>query len=313
MCFTASNNPKQLRIYGGIIVKSGFVSIVGRPNVGKSTLMNKVIGEKIAIVSEKPQTTRTRIQGIYTCDEGQVIFIDTPGIHKPKHLLGEYMVKVSTRSLEEVDIIYFMTDVTRPFGGGEKFILNELKDVSVPIFLLVNKIDLAAGEDHVKNFIHAFESYMTFAEVIPISATEGMNIDQLLSKTFAYLPEGPLYYPADDLTDQPISFIIQELIREKALLLTRDEVPHSLAVEVEELKTKSGEKVYCRAVIYTERDSQKGIIIGRNGSMLKNIGEQSRKDIEKLIDSPVYLDLWVKVKKNWRDNETNLNQLGYRL
>lgn len=292
-------------------MKSGFVGIVGRPNVGKSTLMNTVIGEKIAIVSEKPQTTRTRIQGIYTCDDGQIIFIDTPGIHKPKHLLGEYMVKVSTRSLEEVDIIYFMTDVTRPFGGGERFILNQLKDAAVPIFLLVNKIDLVS-EDVVKEFIQSFQSYMTFTEVIPISATEGINIPLVMAKTFEYLPDGPLYYPADDLTDQPVSFIIEELIREKALLLTRDEVPHSLAVEVEELKKQSGEKVYCRAVIYTERDSQKGIIIGKNGKMLKNIGEQSRRDIEKMLDSQVYLDLWVKVKKNWRDNESNLNQLGYR-
>ncbi|MDD3852031.1 MAG: GTPase Era [Syntrophomonadaceae bacterium] len=292
-------------------MKSGFVSIVGRPNVGKSTLMNTLIGQKVAIVSEKPQTTRTRIQGIYTSDAGQIIFIDTPGIHKPKHLLGEYMVKVSTRSLEEVDIIYYMTDVTRPFGGGEQFILNQLKDATVPVIMLVNKIDLAT-KDQVEDFIEPFLSYMNFSEVISISATQGLNLDLLLETTLGYLPEGPLYYPEGDLTDQPASFIAAELIREKALILTRDEVPHSLAVEVEEFK-QNDKKVYLRAVIYTERDSQKGIIIGKNGQMLKNIGEQSRKDIEYMLDAPVYLDLWVKVKKNWRDSENNLNQLGYRL
>ena len=294
-------------------MKSGFVSIVGRPNVGKSTLMNTVIGEKIAIVSEKPQTTRTRIQGIYTSPEGQIIFIDTPGIHKPRHLLGEYMVKVSTRSLEEVDLIYYMTDVSRPFGGGEQFILNQLKDATVPIFLLVNKIDLA-NEIKVEEYIKDFTSYMTFAEIIPLSATLGTNISVLLEKTYAYLPEGPLYYPEDDLTDQPVSFIVAELIREKALILTRDEVPHSLAVEIEEFDSQAAKgKTYLRAVIYTERDSQKGIIIGKNGQMLRNIGEQSRQDIEAMLGRPVYLDLWVKVKKNWRDNEINLKQLGYRL
>ncbi len=294
------------------MVRSGFVSIVGRPNVGKSTLMNTLIGQKVAIVSEKPQTTRTRIQGIYTSDTGQIIFIDTPGIHKPKHLLGEYMVKVSTRSLEEVDVIYYMTDVTRPFGGGEQFILNQLKDATVPVIMLVNKIDLAT-KDQVDEFIEPFLSYMNFSEVISISATQGLNLDLLLKTTFEYLPEGPLYYPEGDLTDQPASFIAAELIREKALILTRDEVPHSLAVEVEEFKQQNDNKVYLRAVIYTERDSQKGIIIGKNGQMLKTIGEQSRKDIEYMLDAPVYLDLWVKVKKNWRDSENNLNQLGYRL
>lgn len=292
-------------------MKSGFVSIVGRPNVGKSTLMNKVIGEKIAIVSDKPQTTRTRIQGIYTSEEGQIIFIDTPGIHKPRHLLGEYMVKVSTRSLEEVDLIYYMTDVSRPFGGGEQFILNQLKDATVPIFLLVNKIDLA-NEAKVQAHIRDFTSYMSFAEIISLSATEGTNIEGLLEKTFSYLPDGPLYYPEDDLTDQPVSFIAAELIREKALILTRDEVPHSLAVEIEEFDSQSQTKIYLRAVIYTERDSQKGIIIGKNGQMLRNIGEKSRQDIEAMLGRPVYLDLWVKVKKNWRDNEVNLKQLGYR-
>jgi len=291
-------------------LKSGFVSIVGRPNVGKSTLMNTIIGEKIAIVTEKPQTTRTRIQGIYTCDRGQIVFIDTPGIHKPKHLLGEYMVKASTRTIEEVDLIYYMTDVTRPFGGGERYIIEQLKDAAVPVFLLVNKIDLVK-DNQIQEFLQTFNNNMYFSEIISISATLGTNIALLLEKTFHNLPEGPLYYPEEDMTDQPVSVIIAELIREKALIMTRDEVPHSLAVGIEEFKNQPQGKIYLRAVIYTERDSQKGIIIGKNGQMLKAIGEQSRKDIEKTLNSPVYLDLWVKVKKNWRDNEINLNQLGF--
>jgi len=295
-----------------MIVRSGFVSIVGRPNVGKSTLLNTIIGEKIAIVSDKPQTTRTRIQGVHTEDQGQIIFVDTPGIHKPKHLLGEYMMKVSTRSLDEVDIIYYMTDVTRPFGAGEQFIIDQLKSARVPIFLVVNKIDLVP-EGKIKEFTKDFLSEISVSECIEISAYKKINIEFLLEKTFAYLPEGPLYYPADDLTDQPISFIVAELIREKALLLTRDEVPHSLAVIIEDFKNQGTDKVYVRAVIYTERDSQKGILIGKDGQMLKKIGEQARMEIEKMLDGSVYLDLWVKVKKNWRDNEGNLNQLGYRL
>jgi len=292
-------------------VKSGFVSIIGRPNVGKSTLINTIIGSKIAIVSEKPQTTRTRIQGILTTEDGQIIFIDTPGIHKPKHLLGEYMLKVSTQSLNEVDIIYYMTDASRPFGAGEQYIIDQLKNVEVPVFLLVNKIDLV-GEEEIKEFVQPFYNQMNFTELIPISAANGTNLTTLLNKTIEYLPEGPLYYPEDDMTDQPVSFIVAELIREKALLLTRDEVPHSLAVEVEEFKNQPGGKIYVRAVIHTERDSQKAIIIGQKGQMLKKIGERSRADIEKMLGSSVYLDLWVKVKKNWRDNENNLNQLGYR-
>jgi GTP-binding protein Era len=272
--------------------------------------MNTIIGEKIAIVTEKPQTTRTRIQGIYTCDRGQIVFIDTPGIHKPKHLLGEYMVKASTRTIEEVDLIYYMTDVTRPFGGGERYIIEQLKDAAVPVFLLVNKIDLVK-DNQIQEFLQTFNNNMYFSEIISISATLGTNIALLLEKTFHNLPEGPLYYPEEDMTDQPVSVIIAELIREKALIMTRDEVPHSLAVGIEEFKNQPQGKIYLRAVIYTERDSQKGIIIGKNGQMLKAIGEQSRKDIEKTLNSPVYLDLWVKVKKNWRDNEINLNQLGF--
>ena len=219
-------------------MKSGFVSIVGRPNVGKSTLMNTIIGAKIAIVTEKPQTTRTRIQGIHTCDEGQIIFIDTPGIHKPQHRLGEYMVEVSTRTLDEVDLIYYMTDVTRPFGGGEQFVINHLKEASAPVFLLVNKIDLVS-EQQVRDYILSFTSQMQFAEVFALSAIHGTNLPEMLTVTFQNLPEGPLYYPEDDLTDQPVSFIAAELIREKALILTRDEVPHSLAVGIEAYQARA--------------------------------------------------------------------------
>lgn len=293
-------------------MKSGFVSIIGRPNVGKSTLINTLIGSKIAIVSEKPQTTRTRIQGILTSDEGQIIFIDTPGVHKPKHLLGEYMLNISIQSFNEVDIIYYMTDVSRAFGAGEQYIIDQLKNVEVPVFLLVNKIDLV-GTDEIMAFVQPFCSQMNFTEVMPISAANGTNLAPLLKQTMQYLPEGPLYYGEDDMTDQPVSFIAAELIREKALILTRDEVPHSLAVEVEEFKNQAGGKVYIRAIIHIERDSQKPIIIGYKGQMLKKIGEQSRIDIEKMLGSPVYLDLWVNVKKNWRDNAKNLDQFGYRL
>ncbi len=293
-------------------MKSGFVSIVGRPNVGKSTLINTLIGAKIAIVSEKPQTTRTRIQGVLTSERGQIIFVDTPGMHKPKHLLGEYMLKVSTRSMNEVDIIFYMTDATKPFGGGEQFIIDQLKKAEVPVFLVVNKIDLV-HEEELKEFIKPFCNQMNFTKLVTISAFKSTNLDVLLDTTYEHLPEGPLYYSEDDLTDQPISFIVAELIREKALILTRDEVPHSLAVEVEEFKNQGTGKVYVRAVINTERDSQKGIIIGKKGQMLKQIGEHSRVDIEQMLESPVYLDLWVKVKKNWRDSESNLSQLGYHI
>ena len=293
------------------MLKSGFVSIVGRPNVGKSTLMNTIIGEKIAIVSDKPQTTRNRIHGIYTTDKGQIIFIDTPGIHKPKHLLGEYMVKISTRSLNEVDMVYYMTDITKPFGKGEQYIINQLKEVRAPVFLLVNKIDLA-GEEELQKYISPFLKEMNFTEIIPLSAALGTNVTDLLEKTLDYLPEGPHYYPAEEITDQPEKLFMAELIREKALNLTREEIPHSLAVEIEEIKERDHNKIYVRAVIYTERESQKGIIIGKNGSMLKKIGEQARVDMENLLDTDIYLDLWVKVKKNWRDSEGKLMQLGYK-
>jgi GTP-binding protein Era len=292
-------------------LKSGFVGLIGCPNVGKSTLLNGLIGEKISIVSDKPQTTRHRLQGILTRPEGQVIFVDTPGVHKPKHRLGEYMIDVSFRSLMEADVVFYMTDVEKGYGAREHFIITRLKTVHVPIFLLINKVDLAPAEK-VNELAEAFTSQMHFAEVLFISAMQQINTDRLLEKVWEYLPEGPMYYPEDDLTDQPMSFIAAELIREKSLQLTRDEVPHAIAVEVEEFKLQTAKTWYIRAAIYAERDSQKGIIIGKQGKMLKQIGELARSELEAMLNRKVYLDLWVKVKKNWRDNEANLNQLGFK-
>ncbi|MGI6550020.1 MAG: GTPase Era [Syntrophomonadales bacterium] len=290
--------------------KSGFISIVGRPNVGKSTLLNSIIGQKVAIVSDKPQTTRNRIQGIYTGERGQAIFIDTPGVHKPKHRLGEYMVDITSRTLREVDLILYVVDASVPPGAGEDYIINKLIDIETPVFLVPNKIDLV-DDNQVGKLIQQLATKMNFAEVIPVSAAKKGNLDRLIDTLFKYLPEGPLYYPEDEYTDQPERFIIAEYIREKALYLTREEVPHSLAVEIEEFETRSN-LIYVRAAIYTERDSQKGIIIGKNGSMLKKIGEMARRDIENLLGSQVYLELWVKVKKDWRNSEAQLKNLGYR-
>lgn len=292
-------------------MKSGFIGLIGCPNVGKSTLLNALIGEKISIVSDKPQTTRHRLQGILTRPEGQAVFVDTPGVHKPQHRLGEYMIDVSFQSLKEVDVVFYMTDVERGFGAREHYIIQQLQDLSVPVFLVINKVDLAP-EPQAAELEEAFISQMRFAEVLFISATRQINLELLLEKTWQYLPEGPMYYPEDDLTDQPMSFIAAELIREKALELTRDEVPHSIAVDIEEFKLQPNHIWYIRASIYTERDSQKGIIIGKQGSLLKKIGELARVDIEAMLEGKVYLSLWVKVKKNWRDNEANLNQLGFK-
>jgi len=290
--------------------KSGFVSIVGRPNVGKSTLLNSIIGQKVAIVSDKPQTTRNRIQGIYTTSRGQVIFIDTPGIHKPKHQLGEYMADITSRALREADLILYVVDASVPPGVGEDYIINSLINLEPSVFLVPNKIDLV-DESQVMNVIQRLGTKMKFAEVIPVSAARNRNLDRLVDALFDYLPEGPLYYPEGEYTDQPERFIVAEFIREKALYLTRAEVPHSLAVEIEDFEPRNN-LIYVRATIYTERESQKGIVIGRNGSMLKKIGQMARQDIENLLGSQVYLELWVKVKKDWRNNEVQLRNLGYR-
>lgn len=290
--------------------KSGFIAVIGRPNVGKSTLINTLIGEKIAIMSDKPQTTRNRILCILTQEDVQIVFLDTPGIHKPKHKLGEYMVKAAEGTLKEVDCIFFVVDATEKMGPGEYYILERLQATKKPVILVVNKLDLIDRELALPIISHYTEKY-NFAGVVPISALDKVNLDSLLTEAKKYLPEGPQYYPDDMITDQPERLIVAELIREKALLLTRDEVPHAIAVDVDEMTTRENDNVYVRATIYVERDSQKGIIIGAKGSMLKEIGARARADIESLLGSKVFLDLWVKVKKDWRDRDGILKNFGF--
>ena len=292
--------------------KSGFVTIVGRPNVGKSTFLNNVIGQKIAIMSDKPQTTRNKVQGVYTTDDSQMIFIDTPGIHKPKHKLGEFMLKVSKNALREVEAIMFMVNATQKLGAGDKYVMEMLQGTKTPVFLVVNKID-AIHPDELFEIIESYKAEFEFAEIIPISALQGNNVQQLLDTLKKYLPEGPQYYPADQVTDHPERFIIAELIREKVLHLTRDEIPHSIAVEIEKIaKDEEKDLVRINASIIVERDSQKGIVIGKRGALLKEIGTRARKDIETLLGSKVYLELWVKVQKDWRDRASQLRDYGYR-
>ena len=280
--------------------KSGFVAVIGRPNVGKSTLINSLIGQKIAIMSDKPQTTRNKIMCVLTTDNEQVIFLDTPGIHKPLHKLGEYMVKAAEGTLKEVDAILFVVDATEDLGGGERYIMERLQATKKPVILIVNKLDLIDRQS-VLPIIEKYTKAYDFAGVVPISAKEKMNLDSLLAELNKYLPEGPQYYPADTVTDQPERLIAAEMIREKVLHLTRDEIPHAIAVDIEEMKSRANDKVYIRATIYVERESQKGIVIGKRGALLKEIGALARKDIETMLGSKTYLDLWVKVKKDWRD------------
>ncbi|MBO8171389.1 MAG: GTPase Era [Bacillaceae bacterium] len=292
--------------------KSGFVALIGRPNVGKSTLLNQVIGQKIAIMSNKPQTTRNKIHGVYTEERGQVIFIDTPGIHKPKSKLGDYMVKVAENTLKEVDLILLLVDASVSPGPGEKYILKRLEQVRTPVFLVLNKIDQVHPEALLP-LIDEYRELYSFAEYIPISAIQGNNIGSLKDQIFDYLPEGPAYYPENQVTDHPEQFIVAELIREKVLHLTREEVPHSIAVTIEEMKKpEDSETVHIYASIFTERPSQKKIIIGRQGAMLKEIGKRARRDIERLLGNKVYLDLWVKVREDWRNKQVHLRNFGFR-
>lgn len=291
--------------------RSGFVAIIGRPNVGKSTLLNRIVGQKVAIMSDKPQTTRNKIQGIYTGSDFQIIFIDTPGIHKPKHKLGEYLVEVAYNTLKEVDAILYVVDATAEYGGGEEYIINSLQDVKTPVILVLNKIDLIREKNQILEIIAQFQERYPFAEILPVSAITGENLERLLQVLGGYLPLGPQYYPEDMVTDQPERFVIAELIREKVLQLTREEVPHSVAVVVETIKDRGNGKIYVEAVIYVERDSQKGILIGKKGQMLKEIGRLARLDIEALLGSHTYLDLWVKVKPDWRSREVDLRNFGY--
>lgn len=293
--------------------KSGFVTIVGRPNVGKSTLLNAILGHKVAITSDKPQTTRNRIHGVYTDERGQIVFIDTPGIHKPKSRLGDYMVKVARETLQEVDVICWMIDVEEKLGPGDRFISKLLAQVTTPVFLLMNKIDRVHPEQLLP-LIDQYRQLLAFKEVIPVSALKGNNIPTLIEQLYIRLPHGPKYYPEDQITDHPEQFIVSERIREKILHLTREEVPHSIAVVIEDMERRDDSRgtVYIRATILTERPSQKGILIGKRGQMLKEIGKQARADVEKLFGSPIFLDLWVKVKRDWRNEEAMLKQLGYR-
>ena len=289
--------------------KSGFIAVIGRPNVGKSTLINKIIGQKIAIMSDKPQTTRSRIQCILTQDDAQFIFLDTPGIHKPKLKLGEYMLKAAEGTLKEVDAIFFVIDATEKFGGGEKYILERLKETNQPVILVINKIDLLERAE-VLPLIAAYSERYNFVSTVPISAADGTNIDELLNEAKKFLPEGPKYYPADMVTDQPERLIISEIIREKILHVTEDEVPHAVAVDIEEITARKNNLTYIRATIYVERDSQKGILIGKNGGLLKGVGQNARPEIEMLLGTKVFLDLWVKVKKDWRNSAGALQSFG---
>jgi GTP-binding protein Era len=284
--------------------KSGFVAIIGRPNVGKSTLMNQVIGQKVAIMSDKPQTTRNKIHGVYTTEEGQIVFLDTPGIHKPQSKLGEVMVRTAQNTLREVDAVLFLIDVKEGLGQGDRYIIEQLKKIQTPVLLVMNKIDTVHPEALLP-VIAAYKDLYDFAEIVPISALQGNNVGRLITLIFNYLDEGPQYYPADQITDHPEQFIVAELIREQVLRLTREEVPHSVAVVVEQMQARSPQSVYIYAVIYTERPSQKGILIGKNGSLLKQVGQQARAEIEALLGSKVFIDLWIKVKKDWR-NQTHL-------
>jgi GTPase len=292
--------------------KSGFISIIGRPNVGKSTFLNRVIGQKIAIMSDKPQTTRNKVQGVLTTEDSQLIFIDTPGIHKPKHKLGDFMMKVAQNTLKGVDLILFMVNAEEGFGRGEEFIIEKFQSVKTPIFLIINKID-KIHPDELFSLIGSYKEKHPFQEIVPISALEGNNVEHLLTVIKKYLPEGPQYYPADQVTDHPERFIVSELIREKALHLTREEIPHSLAVVIDKMERRQDKDViHVMATVIVERDSQKGIVIGKQGSMLKEIGKLARTDIENLLGSKVFLELWVKVQKDWRNKMAQLRDYGFR-
>ena len=291
--------------------KSGFVSIIGRPNVGKSTLLNYLVGQKIAIMSDKAQTTRNKIQGIYTREDAQIVFIDTPGIHKPKHKLGSFMVQSALSTLNEVDVILFMVNAAEKKGPGDQYIIDKIKNSKTPVFLVINKID-EIHPDELLPIIEGYRNEMEFAEVVPISAKNGINISELVNTISEYLPEGPQYYPEDQVTDHPEYFVMSELIREKVLQLTSEEVPHSVAVVIESVQRNEQDKVTVHATIIVERSSQKGILIGKGGKMLKEIGTRARREIELLLGDPIYLDLWVKVQRDWRDKQFYLQDYGYR-
>ncbi len=293
------------------VYKSGFVTLIGRPNVGKSTLMNQLIGQKIAITSDKPQTTRNRIQTVYTEEQGQIIFLDTPGIHKAKNKLGEYMVSVAERTLNEVDAILWLVEPSTFIGAGERYIIEQLSKVKTPVILVINKVDTVKKEEILK-YIAAYKDVYSFAEIVPVSALKGENTRHLIETIFSHLHEGPQYFDEDTITDQPERQIVAELVREKALRLLNDEIPHGIAVAIDRMKERPGSDIVdIDATIVCERDSHKGIIIGKNGEKLKRIGTTARKEIENLLDMHVNLKLWVKVKKDWRDSDFLLKNYGY--
>lgn len=289
--------------------KSGFAALIGRPNVGKSTLMNCLIGQKIAITSSKPQTTRNRIQTVYTSQEGQIVFVDTPGIHKAKNRLGDYMVNVAEKSLKDVDVILWLVEPTNYIGAGERHIIEQLKKVNTAVILVINKIDTVKKEE-LLGFIDTYRKEMDFDEIVPVSALKDDNTEELLKCIMKYLPYGPAFYDEDTITDQPQRQIVAELIREKALRSLEEEIPHGIAVTIEQMKWR-GKIVDIEATIICERESHKGIIIGKQGAMLKKIGSAARRDIEELLENKVNLQLWVKVKKDWRDSDFLIKNFGY--
>ena len=291
--------------------KSGFVTLIGRPNVGKSTLMNRLIGQKIAITSNKPQTTRNRIQTVYTDERGQIVFLDTPGIHKAKNKLGEYMVNVAERTLKEVDVVLWLVEPTTFIGAGEQHIAAQLKTIKTPVVLVINKVDTVKKEEILK-FIDAYKDICEFADIVPVSALKGQNTDTVLEVIFKYLPYGPAFYDEDTVTDQPQRQIVAEMIREKALRSLDEEIPHGIAVTIEKMKERPGGKVVdIEATIICERDSHKGIIIGKGGAMLKKIGSAARFEIERMMEMKGYVEIWVKVRKDWRDSDLFIKNFGY--
>lgn len=292
--------------------KSGFVAIVGRPNVGKSTLMNYIVGQKVAIMSDKPQTTRNKIRAVYTSEEGQIIFLDTPGVHKPKSKLGNYMNRMVENALREVDVVLFLVDASEKLGPGDEYIIEKLKEVKTPVYLVINKIDKVHPEELLP-FIDQYKELYAFEEIVPVSALQGNNVNRLMDQLLSKLPEGPQYYPEDQITDHPERFVVAELIREKILHLTREEVPHSIAVVIEQMKPREDNEhlIDIYATIYTERPTQKGILVGKQGSMMKEIGMRAREDIERLLGTKVYLNLWIKVKKDWRNQENMFKNFGF--
>lgn len=291
--------------------KSGFVTLVGRPNVGKSTLLNHIVGEKVSIVSDKIQTTRNRIHGILSEDDAQIIFVDTPGIHKPRHELGDAMVNVSVQTLRDVDIVLFVINAPEGYGRGDEFIINKLKEVDIPVFLIINKIDLVHPDDLLP-LIEQYHEKMNFAEIVPVSALSGNNVAKLISLIKDYLPEGPLYYDRKDKTDRNKQFQISEIIREKVLIFTEEEIPHSVHVVIESIE-ETKRITHIHALVITERPSQKGILIGKNGAMLKKIGQAARKELEFHLQQKVNLQLWVKVVKDWRNRRSLLTEYGFEL